>query len=100
MRWYEPSFVYQVYPLGLCGAPHENDGVTVPRLRKLVDDGWVDHMKRLGATCLMLNPVFQRLTHGYDTTDYTSHWNDGKPYATFKAYELVDGKLTDTTIDL
>ena len=66
MSWYEPSFVYQVYPLGLCGAPHENDGVTVPRLRKLVDDGWVDHMKRLGATCLMLNPVFQSLTHGYD----------------------------------
>lgn len=72
MSWYEPSFVYQVYPLGLCGAPHENDGVTVPRLRKLVDDGWVDHMKRLGATCLMLNPVFQSLTHGYDTTDYTT----------------------------
>ena len=72
MSWYEPSFVYQVYPLGLCGAPHENDGVVVPRLRKLVDDGWIDHMERLGATCLMLNPVFQSLTHGYDTTDYTT----------------------------
>lgn len=72
MSWYEPSFVYQVYPLGLCGTPHENDGIVVPRLRKLVDGGWVDHMRRLGATCLMLNPVFQSLTHGYDTTDYTT----------------------------
>ena len=36
----------------------------------------------------------------YDTEAYDSHWNDGKPYATFKAYELVDGKLEDTTIDL
>ena len=44
--------------------------------------------------------VTTRTVFIYDTTDYTSHWNDGKPYATFKAYELVDGKLTDTTIDL
>ena len=71
MSWFEPSFVYQVYPLGLCGAPYENDGIVVPRLRKLVEDGWIDHMKRLGATCLMLNPVFQSASHGYDTWDYT-----------------------------
>ena len=71
MSWFEPSFVYQVYPLGLCGAPHENDGAVVHRLRKLVDDGWVAHMKRLGATCLLLNPVFESISHGYDTTDYT-----------------------------
>ncbi len=70
MSWYEPSFVYQIYPLGLTGAPYENDGVTVHRLLKLVDDGWVDHLRRLGATCVMLNPVFQSRTHGYDTTDY------------------------------
>ena len=44
--------------------------------------------------------VTTRTVFIYNTTDYTSHWNDGKPYATFKAYELVDGKLTDTTIDL
>ena len=25
MSWYAPSFVYQIYPLGLCGAPHENE---------------------------------------------------------------------------
>lgn len=71
MSWYESAFVYQIYPLGLCGAPWENDGVVVPRLRKIVDDGWVEHMKRLGATCLLLNPVFQSGSHGYDTWDYT-----------------------------
>ena len=71
MSWFEASFVYQVYPLGLCGAPWENDGVCVPRLRKLADDGWIEHMKRLGATCLMLNPVFESGSHGYDTWDYT-----------------------------
>ena len=38
--------------------------------------------------------VTTRTVFIYDTTDYTSHWNDGKPYATFKAYELVDGKIS------
>ncbi len=71
MSWFEPSFAYQIYPLGLCGAPYENDGVVAHRLRKLVDDGWVDHMKKLGVTCLILNPVFDSLSHGYDTSDYT-----------------------------
>ena len=71
MSWFEPSFAYQIYPLGLCGAPYENDGVVVHRLRKLIDDGWVDHIKKLGVTCLILNPVFDSLSHGYDTSDYT-----------------------------
>lgn len=71
MSWYEPSFVYQVYPLGLTGAPHENDGVLEHRILKLVDDGWIDHAARLGATCLLLNPVFESDAHGYDTRDYT-----------------------------
>ena len=36
----------------------------------------------------------------YDTTAYSSHWNDGKPYATFKALELTDGEMKDTTVDI
>ena len=73
MSWYEESVVYQVYPLGLCGAPYENDCASEPvsRILQLVENGWVDHMKRLGATCLMLNPVFESVAHGYDTIDYT-----------------------------
>lgn len=70
MSWFETSVCYQIYPLGLCGAPYENDGILEHRILKLIDDGWVDHIKKLGATCVILNPVFQSLTHGYDTTDY------------------------------
>lgn len=70
MSWYESSVAYQIYPLGLTGAPYENDGVLVHRLRKLVYDGWVDHMARLGVGCLVLNPIFQSEAHGYDTIDY------------------------------
>ena len=61
MNWYESSFVYQIYPLGLCGAPWSNDGSTQGatndddhRLLRLVNDGWVEHVSRLGATCVML----------------------------------------------
>ena len=71
MSWFEPSFCYQIYPLGLCGAPYENDGVVTHRLCKLVNDGWVEHLHRLGVSCLILNPVFESLSHGYDTIDYT-----------------------------
>ena len=44
--------------------------------------------------------VSSRTVFIYDTTAYDSDWNDGKPYATFKAYELVDGKLEDTKVDI
>lgn len=71
MSWFEESVAYQIYPLGLCDAPYENDGVTVHRLRRILDDGWVEHMRLLGASCLILNPVFESLSHGYDTSDYT-----------------------------
>ena len=70
MSWFENSVCYQIYPLGLCGAPYENDGVLEHRLLKLIDDGWVEHITRLGANCVILNPVFQSISHGYDTTDY------------------------------
>lgn len=71
MSWFEPSFCYQIYPLGLCGAPYENDGVQSHRLCKLLDDGWIGHLNKLGVSCLILNPVFESLSHGYDTSDYT-----------------------------
>lgn len=66
--WYEESVFYQIYPLGLCGAPRENDGIAVPRLLRLL--GWVDHIQTLGANAVYLCPVFESDAHGYDTRDY------------------------------
>jgi len=70
MSWYEDCVAYQIYPLGLTGAPYENDGVLEHRLLQLIDNGWIDHMAKLGVNCLILNPVFQSEAHGYDTIDY------------------------------
>ena len=66
--WFDRANVYQIYPLGLCGAPEYNDGVCEHRILKLLD--WVEHIKALNMTCVLLNPVFESDKHGYDTRDY------------------------------
>ena len=66
--WFEEAVVYQIYPLGLCGAPLHNDGKEEHRILKVLD--WTDHIKRTGATCVLFNPVFESDAHGYDTRDY------------------------------
>ena len=71
MSWYDKSVVYQIYPLGLTGAPYENDGVQEHRILQLVQNGWIEHLQRLGVTCVMLNPVFESEAHGYDTINYS-----------------------------
>ena len=70
--WYDEAVIYQIYPLGLCGAPLQNDGdpsqADQHRLLRVLD--WVDHIKALGATCVLFNPLFESDAHGYDTRDY------------------------------
>ena len=66
--WFDRANVYQIYPLGLCGAPEYNDGVCEHRLLNLLD--WVEHIKKLGADTVLFNPLFESDRHGYDTRDY------------------------------
>ena len=66
--WFDEAVIYQIYPLGLCGAPAENDGAEAHRLLRLVD--WVGHIQKLGADAVLLNPLFDSDRHGYDTRDY------------------------------
>lgn len=67
MRAYHSIF-YQIYPIGFCGAPTSNDGITVPRIKKLGD--WTDYLESLGINAVLLNPVFESDHHGYDTRDF------------------------------
>lgn len=66
--WAENSVFYQIYPLGFCGAPFENDGVTNSRILKVID--WIPHIRKLGADAIYFSPVFESDTHGYNTRDY------------------------------
>lgn len=59
---------YQIYPLGFCGAPLENDGISTNRILKVLD--WIPHLKKMGITAVYFGPVFQSDRHGYDTRDY------------------------------
>ena len=66
--WAYESVFYQIYPLGFCGAPFENDGIPKNRILKVMD--WIPHMKKLGINAVYFGPVFESDTHGYNTRDY------------------------------
>lgn len=66
--WAFESVFYQIYPLGFCGAPFENDGQLMHRILKVND--WIPHMKKLGINAIYFSPVFESDTHGYNTRDY------------------------------
>ncbi|MBO4311069.1 MAG: alpha amylase C-terminal domain-containing protein [Lachnospiraceae bacterium] len=67
--WAYESVFYQIYPLGFCGAPFENDGIKESRILKVID--WIPHIKKTGANAIYFSPVFESDTHGYNTRDYT-----------------------------
>ena len=64
------SIWWHLYPLAATGAPIRDrapdDGG--PRLRRL--EPWLDYAVELGVTGLLLGPVFESDTHGYDTVDH------------------------------
>ena len=66
--WAYESVFYQIYPLGFCGAPFENDGVEISRIRKVEE--WIPHIRKTGADAIYFSPVFESDTHGYNTRDF------------------------------
>src|SRR5882757_5175341 len=68
--WVEHAVFWQIYPLGFTGAEaaaSDRAGV-VHRLRHI--KSWLDYAVELGASGLLLGPIFASSTHGYDTIDY------------------------------
>lgn len=66
--WAYESVFYQIYPLGFCGAPFENDGQLQHRITKI--NNWIPHIKKVGANAIYFSPLFESDTHGYNTRDY------------------------------
>lgn len=64
----DQSIWWHIYPLGACGAPIREAREPGRRLPILAN--WLDYAVDLGATGLLLGPIFQSTSHGYDTTDY------------------------------
>ena len=66
--WAYNETFYQIYPIGFCDAPVHNDGITVPRIRKIAK--WGGYLQELGIGSIILNPIFESDNHGYDTRDF------------------------------
>jgi glycosidase len=66
----EQAIWWHVYPLGFVGAERESGVVSgvQHRFGKLV--AWLDYAVNLGASGLLLGPVFASSTYGYDTIDH------------------------------
>lgn len=67
--WFHEGTFYQIYPLGYCGAERWNDfGDVRHRLGKIADD--IPRLKEMGVTAVLFNPLFESMSHGYDTVDF------------------------------
>ncbi|MEG1291921.1 MAG: alpha-amylase family glycosyl hydrolase, partial [Lachnospiraceae bacterium] len=66
--WAYESVFYQIYPLGFCGAPFENDGILTHRIQKVTD--WIPHLQQLGINAIYFSPLLESDTHGYNARDY------------------------------
>ena len=69
-KWYEEAEFYHIYPIGLLGAPRRNEGgEVVHRLERLTEE-WLPYLKETGFGAVYIGPLFESVSHGYDTTDY------------------------------
>lgn len=66
--WFDESVLYQIYPLGAAGAPYENDHQEAHRIDRFTD--WAGPLKERNVTAILFNPLFESMSHGYDTVDY------------------------------
>lgn len=71
---FEDRIFYHIYPLGLCGAPEQNHSGPLSSYGEkpffAVGEDWIEHVKDLGCNGIYIGPLFESVSHGYDTTDY------------------------------
>ena len=78
VSWFDGCSMYQIFPLGLCGSPHENSwdwsntwnaaSRPVRRVDRILK--WIPHLKKLGIDSVWFNLALQSDTHGYNTRDF------------------------------
>ena len=79
--WAYESVFYQIFPLGFCGCAHQNVPVeeelpaentavaaaSPAPIAKIAD--WAGYLQKMSVGAVLLNPVFESDSHGYDTRD-------------------------------
>ncbi|MBD3229313.1 MAG: alpha-amylase [Candidatus Lokiarchaeota archaeon] len=68
--WAKRSVIYHIYPLGFFDAPRygREESKVVDRLSGIRD--YYDHFQNLGINTIQFGPIFESVSHGYDTIDY------------------------------
>ncbi|MBN2156858.1 MAG: alpha-amylase [Candidatus Lokiarchaeota archaeon] len=68
--WAKNGIIYHIYPLGFFDAPYnsQDESEVVNRLERLRK--YYDYLQELGITIIQFGPIFESVSHGYDTTDY------------------------------
>ena len=69
--WYNNAVIYQIYPIGYCGVPRQNDFNLNKESPILNVIEHIPELKRLGFNTIMFNPLFESTAHGYDTISFT-----------------------------
>ena len=69
-NWIEHAILWHIYPLGFVGA--EREAAASPQVQHRLGQitSWLDYAVDLGASGLLLAPIFASSTHGYDTLDH------------------------------
>jgi len=69
INWADKTF-YHIYPLGMCGAPKQNNFSSTAGNGLLSLKNHIPRLLSLGVNALYIGPLFESSTHGYDTVDY------------------------------
>jgi cyclomaltodextrinase / maltogenic alpha-amylase / neopullulanase len=69
-RWADTAIWWHTYPLGFVGADTTTNqhGEVTHELGRIA--GWLDDLLELGCNGLLLGPIFDSASHGYDTVDH------------------------------
>lgn len=67
--WYEDAVFYHIFTFALARAPLRNDyGKVEHKLPEI--EKWIPHIQEIGCNAVLLSPLLQSRSHGYDVTDY------------------------------
>ena len=94
--WGKSAVFYQIYPLGFCGAPFENDGKPESRILKVLD--WIPHMKKLGINAIYFSPVFSIIIYSLFSFFASIRIFSVSSFVNFSAHSTVFGSAFFTNL--
>jgi glycosidase len=94
-EWAKNAILYHIYPLGFFGAPKcsKDERSNVSRLAEIRT--FYDHFIKLGVNVIQFGPLFESVSHGYDTIDYM---NIDHRLGTNDLFEEITNELHDMNI--